>query len=296
MNSGPCDTLLYWLSARGQVGDLKLREACKRLQSEPEQARRLYYGAGRSMVALGHLEKNEMPLTNHRWLTLPPYGIQLSNGEILLMGARLPQWRQLLEADSNVGFHMQPQPEDTGPQRWSVKCIPTWLETHLSWRAPERGLDLLASLPSLDQAVRSFPKATATSVTMQHYDFKRREWRTCRDMTHAGLYCKKDQAFGVWFLVQEDFVVEARRREQKSILFWWQKTRRRNFRLAYSQAAAELTLSSGPYPLPLLLDRALRSASGLCPLYDSGHWIYSQIDLPRAQRVSDILEARLERQ
>jgi len=176
-----------------------------------------------------------------------------------------------------------------------VKSLPEWLQEHLKWTAVERGLELLTSLPKLEEAVTRLPNTSVGSIAMQRYDYQRQEWKRTKGTSRQGVYCRKDQPFGVWYLVLGERMVEARKSEEKSVVFWWQKLRENRVNLTYSKKKEVLSISSARYPLPLMLDRALRSASGLSPNFSGGHWTYSAIDISRAQEVSDILGIKMER-
>ena len=170
--SGPHDLLLAWLSARPEpsLSTTTLTLNCRRLAestgmlAQVQGAEKLSQSHWRyqlfdPLYRLGHVEQ----IAQDRWMLIPPVAIRTvvnENRSVLrLYGARSTSlWQQFHTVFQTCGATLSQTGQDNGPTRWQIEMatddVLAALEQALSVEVyPDRSDELLASLPTLAQAI-----------------------------------------------------------------------------------------------------------------------------------------------
>jgi hypothetical protein len=317
----PSNLLLFWVSARQSVSAAAFDEACLRLgrkaavsrpgiKDDSCNRRAWRRRLGEPLYRLGHIEFQALPAG---YAVVPPTLIWHvgASGEAVghLCGARSPALANQLADLFGDRFRIRPQ--QGGPERWMLRGNHDQLERELADMdirvslAEGRGLALLACLPPLEAALqhqRAYQSGrhvthceqcvfTPEGRTLFH-------WRKQAENASLsnGLYRERGQGHVGWFHLQEDLAARLETSEQRLLAWWLERSRSRACRLLYHPAKMILSVPVGGLPLPVLLDRPLRLASGRCPRQEDTHrwWRYRDIDGERARQFARVLGVVLE--
>lgn len=274
------------------VSDGRLRRLARRLAPE-DTSTGFYWSLAHSLQVLGHVEWS---VANRHWAVIAPYCIELDSGVFLHCGARLPGWKNTLQVTS--GLETEEQYRSRGPQRWLSESAPETegdLEIAIF---PERGKELLASLPRLDSVVADLEACSPPTGGKWESLTPAGEWKLIAGMVLPnGLYRSRDYSHSDYLLKTLEGFFRARTREEKALAWWWQIGQMRRLNLLYDRAQQVLlVLHIKGGRLPLILERALCACSGLLPFPDGRklHWAYPRVDLGRAKEFARILQCKLE--
>ena len=289
---GAADLGLFWLSTKSTVSDGRLRNLARRL-SPDEASTKFYWSLAHSLQVLGHIEWSD---ASRHWAVLSPYCIELTDQGFLHCGARLPGWRATLQ--DNLDLEIEEQYRGRGPQRWLTETAPETDQGLEIPVLPERGAELLASLPHLDSVIERFPDFPLPAGNKWESLTPSGEWKAEPALVlPEGLYRNREYTHSDHLLKTQAGFFRVRSREEKALAWWWQQTKQRRIKLVYDRSREGLLI---PHikggRLPLVLERALCACSGRLPLPDGRklHWAYPRVDLPRARNLARILQCKLE--
>lgn len=320
------DLLLQWLSSRpqGEARTALLKEACLALdqratctQKVPQKSRWPQRFRD-TLYRCGHIE-HAGPET---WAVMPPTVLWLGGkgkrqqGEAHVYGTRSQVLQERLQQAWGSQFLVMPQ--HYGPAVW--KWIGTRAESEDFARnlgSPiyeERGEYLLESFPSLAEAVQHF--CTGPSPSSNGWEF----WQVTPCPTRglwgywvpppkaltSGVYRTTRQP-RVWvYVAAEPRSVTLRiyrldftqNPDHLAIAQWHELARSCFLSLRYDASEHTLTIPHVSVELPILVDRALRLASGYCPCVVSatrGHaLVFTNIGHRRARQAARVLGIPLE--
>ncbi len=319
------DRLLFWLGSRATPPHQKtLVGACRSLvghrrsgtdPSASSNANGGWHPLLDPLYRLGHVER----CGDDRFRAVAPTML-LYPDAALLYGARSPGlWRRL---DSRFGDRLHRLPADGGPALWRIDTASLDLDAaarELGIRSqPERGTELLAGLPTLEQAVRELVRRRGMPLRPDEplIGWERFEpsqgsgrvgWQTASQELQSGLYRPADRRGQMWLAVlprsgragREGLLsrLDLRTFEERGLVLWREFCRARATRLFYRPD--ELWVRHIPLmPLPLFVDRGLRLASGLNPGVVDYQGIrcrrYSAVNRRRARQVARVLGLRPE--
>jgi hypothetical protein len=321
------DLLLHWLSARprGAANTTLVTDACIALaqrdgmwRAEARQSAWRSYFLD-ALHRLGHVE----PAGRRKWAVVPPVLLWVSGptrtGEAHLYGARSTTLWEGLRKDFGPQLGTTPQPN--GPALW--KFVGQRSEAHALARVvnselyEERGEALLASLPDLENAVSHFPTWEVPDLR-EHWEVFRVQrypgprivgvwvrmpsgqpmvpgvYRTVRRQPPVWVHVSRGQDNARWHAR----LLDDRSSEQSLVARWCELARSGQISLTYDAAARTLAVPDVNVPLPVLVDRALRLASGLCPDITSDrpqrYRVFTNITPTRARQAGRVLRLRVE--
>jgi len=320
------DLLLQWFSTRpcGEAGTALLQEACLALhqrataRQEVAQESRWLYRFRDTLYRCGHIEH----IRRSTWAVMPPTVVWLGGqgnrqeGEAHVYGARSPSLQAQLQQAWGSQFFVISQHH--GPAVW--KWVGTRAQSEdfaMSFRSTvseERGASLLHALPSLAEALHYFP---AGPLPAGHgWEF----WHVTPSATRGvwwnwiprpqalvqGVY-RTTRHPRVWAYVapkpQHAMLCAyrldpAQHPDHLCIAQWQELARSGCLSLRYDASEHTLHIPHVGVELPLLVDRALRLASGYCPRVVSdtrGHaLVFADIKRRRARQVARVLALPLE--
>ena len=268
---------------------------------------------------LGHVE----PAGRGKWAVVPPVLLWVSGpsriGEAHLYGARSETLWEWLQKDFGPQLRAIAQP--SGPALW--KFVGPHSEAHTLARVlnselhEERGEALLASLPNLGNAVPHF-RTWDVPDPREHWEVFQVQrspgprvlggWVSMpggQPMV-PGVYRTVRRQPPVWVHVSRDpddsrlqaRLLDDRSPEQSLVARWVELARSGQISLKYDAAARTLAVPDVNVPLPVLVDRALRLASGLCPDVNADlaqrYRVYTNIMPNRARQAGRVLGLRVE--
>ena len=299
------DLLLQWVSCHRELRAARLAAAASRLCAPPvplapddPRALRYVFAAkrlARNLLRLGHVEEWKADSVR----TVPPTILCGAGGQRILAGARSERLRERLAGSPGVAVAVWPVHRDH-PAVWTVSgdegAIRAAAAAQGFTLAPERGGELLASLPDLNGTLRGAPaEAVPERVERWNPHAPKSRWRWAsvrRSPVGPGLYrtARKPRQ---WYLSQARGVPDVRldTPERKAAAVWL--FCRDSSRLGYCLARRRLSLPGGLW-FPLLVDRALILASGRLPAWESGGWVYGEIDPARARHAARVVGVPLE--
>jgi hypothetical protein len=312
----PVDLLLHWLSTRESVGPGTLVTACLALAQRfapanaardprpaPSALRERYCGP---LHRLGHVEERD-----GRWGAVPPVLVWTDEaggrGWGHLCGARSRRLKKALQRTFGPDF--EPTQQAGGPDAWDVVGDRAKVREATGALSPpialvdEPGERLLAALPGLEQGLLGGPpyQPAGGRCRWQRLAPQWARGRVWADVEEAetdrdGLYREVGPTRPRWFLVRSEEKVVLGTSERRSIGWWAQVVRDRSPRLVYHVERRELRLPAVGLPPPVLVDRALRLASGRVPVWDrtSRARCYQRVGRRRAEQVARILGLKLE--
>ena len=319
------DLLLHWLSAlpKGEASTATVDNACAalaqrmnlwRTDADPRSQSSRRYHFLDTLHRLGHVE----PVGRDRWAVIPPVLLWVSSkqptGEAHLYGARSKALgAQLTKA---YGNQFEAIPQTYGPELWrfsgtraEAQALAQEFKDELRL---ERGEELLASLPSLSEAVQHFRQCTLpkSGECWQFFQIRGTSWewvsRVITQNLEEGVYRTGDVHPTAWLYISRKSggsqtqarLLDERNGEQSLIARWLELARTGKLGLMHDALRRELAIPYVGLPLPILLDRALRLASGRCPEImpqDRQRFlVFSNIPHKRARHVGRVLGMRVE--
>jgi hypothetical protein len=320
------DLLLQWLSARpnGAVSAVLLKEACLALNQRARDTQGVLrtstwpYRFQDTLYRCGHIEHVRWDT----WAVLPPTVLWLrgkgkqQDGEAHVYGARSPHLQAQLQQTWDSQFIVMAQNE--GPAIW--KWVGTRAQSEdfaRSFRSTvyeERGESLLEALPNLAEAVQHFRvgasptghgweywhiTASPTSGMWGRWVPKPSElvqgiYRTTHH-PRFGVYVAPKPPHALLYAYHLDLVQNP---DHLSIAQWHELAESGDLCVCYDASEHTLIIPHGNAALPLLLDRALRLASGCCPrVVSETHGrtlVFPNIERRRARQVARVLGIPLE--
>jgi len=323
------DLLLQWLSARprGEARTALLQEACLALdqraagsQGIPQQSRWPERFRD-TLYRCGHIEQIGLDM----WAVMPPTVLWLGGtgkrqqGEAHVYGARSPCLQEQLQQTWGSQFVVLLQ--ENGPAVW--KWVGTCAQSEAFARSfgstvyAEQGESLLEALPNLEQAVWHFPAGsfpTGNGWEFWHVTDPTRgawwHWGTMPKTREQGLY-RAIRRPRLWIYVSpqpQSATLCAYRLDPVQnpdhlyVAKWYELARHvahsDHLSLRYNASEHTLMIPSAGVALPIIIDRALRLASGYCPRTVSETrgraLIFAKISRRRAYQVKRVLGIPLE--
>jgi len=321
------DLLLHWFSTRpcGEASTALVTEACTALAQRVNEAQgNEYQNYWRyhfldPLYRLGHVER----VGQNKWAVLPPtvlwVGGKSQEGEAHLYGARSRTLQVQLQQEWGQQFVVVPQ--DNSPALWK------WIGTRAdgvglahsvhSELYEERGDDILKALPSLAEAVQHLCDCRLPTAG-EHWEFFQVmslpsggvSWRwlslSSIHSLHPGVYRTEGRYPTVWVYVSSALkssgmqarLLDPRNPDHHRIAQWLELARSHCLRLRYDTVSRTLAVPEVSVSLPVLVDRALRLASGTCPslvTHGSQRFLaFDNIGRHRARQVARVLGLRLE--
>lgn len=320
------DLLLQWFSTRprGEAGTALLQEACLALHQratvlqDVTQESRWLSRFRDTLYRSGHIER----IGRSTWAVMPPTVVWLrgkgtrQEGEAHVYGARSPRLQVQLQQTWGSQFFVMSQHH--GPAVWKWVGTRTQAEDFaMSFRSTvseERGESLLHALPSLAEAVQHFPAGpspagngwefwhvTPSATRGLWWDWVPRPpaliqgvYRTTR---HPRLwtYVAPKPQHAMLCAYRLDL---AQHPDHLCIAQWYELARRGCLSLRYDTSEHTLRIPHVDVELPLLVDRALRLASGCCPrVVSDTHGralIFANVGRRRTCQVARVLTLPLE--
>jgi hypothetical protein len=322
------DLLLHWFSTRphGEARTALVTDACTALARRANEARgNAYQSYWRyhfldPLHRLGHVER----VGQDKWAVLPPtvlwVGGKRQEGEIHLYGARSRTLQEKLQQEWGQQFMVVPQ--NSGPALWKwvgprSDAVELAHSVH-SELYEERGNAILEALPSLAKAIQSLG-ARQLPTTKERWEFFQVtplsgggiscDWvpLSGSHALHPGVYRAREKYPTVWVYVSSTLkgriqsrLLDSRNPDHRWVAQWLELARSHWLHLRYDVEARTLGIPDVrvPVPLPVLVDRALRLASGTCPnlvTHGSPRYLtFANIDRHRARQASRVLGLRLE--
>jgi len=321
------DLLLHWFSTRphGEASAVLVGDACaalgqraNELQGNNRQSYWRYHFLD-PLYRLGHVE----PVGRDKWAVLPPTVLWLGgkrrDGEVYIYGARSRMLQEQLQKAWRQQFIVVPQ--DNGPALW--KWVGTRADAAELARSihselyNERGDILLAALPGLTEAVRRLRdwQLPATGARWEFFQVTSSpsggvsgRW-VLLSGSHSllpGVYRTMKQYPATWVHVSVASdgqsrlarLLDPQNPDHRQVALWLELARKCRLCLRYEATTRTLMVPDLRVPLPVLVDRALRLASGTCPTvvtHDSQWYlIFANIGRRRACQAARVLGLPLE--
>jgi hypothetical protein len=321
------DLLLHWFSTHpcGEASAVLVGDACaalgQRVNERQGSNRQSYwrYHFLDPLYRLGHVE----PVGRNKWAVLPPtvlwIGGKRREGEVHVYGARSRMLQEQLQKTWGQQFIVVPQ--DNGPALW--KWVGTRIDAAELARSihselhDERGDVLLAALPRLADAVQHL-REWRLPPTRERWEFFQVtsspngsvswHWRPLSGShsLHPGVYRTVKQYPTTWVHVsassdghsRQARLLEPQNPDHIWIAQWLELARKCRLCLRYETMTRTLKVPDLRVHLPVLVDRALRLASGLCPTlvtHDSQWYlVFANIGRRRACQAARVLDLPLE--
>jgi hypothetical protein len=319
------DLLLHWFSTRprGEASTALVTDACTALAQRANEAqvneRQSYwrYHFLDPLYRLGHVER----VGQNKWAVCPPtvlwVGGKRQEGEVHLYGARSRILQEQLQKEWGQQLVV---PQDKGPALWKwmgtrADAIELARSVH-SELYEERGDVLLASLPSLADAVQHL-HAWQLPTAGEHWEFFQVtslpgggiswDWvpLSGSHSLYPGVYRTVEKYPTVWVYVSSALknsmharLLDLHNSDHRWIAQWLELARSHRLHLRYDTVSRTLEIPDVRVPLPVLVDRALRLASGMCPslvTHDPQRFLaFANIGCYRAHQAARVLGLRLE--
>jgi hypothetical protein len=319
------DLLLHWFSTRphGEANAVLVGDACAALGQRANELR----GNNRQsywryhfldpLYRLGHVE----PVGRNKWAVLPPtvlwMGGKRREGEVHIYGARS---RMLQEQLQKTWEQFIVVPQDNGPALW------TWVGTRTdaaemahsihSKLSDERGEVLLATLPTLADAMQQLHAWQLPApgklweffqVTSSPSGGVSGHWVPLLGHSlQSGVYRTVKQHPTTWVHVsatvdghsKQARLLDPQNPDHRWVALWLELAHKGRLCLQYKTTTRTLVVPDVRVPLPVLVDRALRLASGTCPTllsHDSQRYLmFANIGRRRACQAARVLSLPLE--
>lgn len=220
----------------------------------------------------------------------------------VIYGARSPRLKERLSRLQDVSFRCSM--ELWGPEWWALEASPERLrEVARTMRlrpVSERGLELLAGLPSLEQVVKALEPDTPPEGRWERFQVIPAggrwypQWMRA-SLSSPGLYRETSRLPALHYFFWRETTHLVRHSEEKLALRWFEAIRQADLQLLYDAAERLLVIPRLNTRLPVLLDRGLQLASGRGPRLSDKGWKYQDIEPGRAREVSRILKLPLGR-
>jgi hypothetical protein len=297
----PTDILLAWLSARGKVSlstlDRASRAIVEKFDERVADDRSPTHRYVAPLRRIGHVEEIAGGLavlpTTLCWTSKHDRGV--------FIGARDESWRDELRRRLGPSFFTS-QPDAPWPATWGVAEDRKKADTVVSElgiaAVDEPGMRLLASLPTLEEAIAAWPEAGRPSALSWEVatDPGRRLWKPWGGVFDLdGLFRRTDRQPRTWMIARGGAWRLINSPERRAVAWWSELVRLDRPRIGFDRVTGRLLLPASPLPLPVMVERPLIWASGEPPQGDSRRGlIYELVVHERAQQVARILGMELE--
>jgi hypothetical protein len=291
VESWPADWLLAWLSARGGASRPTIDRACQAIAERFDQ--RVLSGGPptyryvQSLRRIGHVE------FVRGGLVVVPTTLCWSRraGRGMLVGARDEFLLGKLRLDcSFVASH----PGPLWPATWTVAGERARIEVSVAALGisvvDEPGMRLLASLPTLEEAIRALPESDQPSSSFSWELAVDGQWYPVAGNLFVvkGLVRRTDRQPRVWMIERAGAWRRLDTPEERAVAWWAELARLGRHRLVY--AVGRLVLPASPLPPPVMVERPLIWASAEPPGRDSKkRCTYEAVEPERAVEVARIL-------
>lgn len=297
----PSDLLLAWLSARGKVSRPTLDRACRVIAEKFDERvaddRSPTHRFVASLWRIGHVEEIAGGLAvvppTLCWTSRPDRGV--------FIGARDESLRDELHRRLGPSF-LTLHPDAPWPATWGVAGDREAASAAVAELGiavvDEPGMRLLASLPTLEEAIAAWPDASRPSALSWEVvtDPGRRQWRPVSGVFVVdGLVRRTDRRPRTWMIARGGAWRLIDSPERRAVAWWSELARLGRPRIVFDRGTGRLTLPASLLPPPMMVERPLIWASGEPPQGDSKRgWTYEAIDPERAGEVARILDLELE--
>ena len=299
----PTDLLLAWLSARGKVSRPTLDRACRVITEKFDARAADNRSPTHRLVAplrrIGHVEE----ISRGGWAVTPPtfcWTAQANRG--MFIGAWDDSLRDELHQRLGASFLTTPA-DDPWPVTRSVAgdreaASAAVAELGIA-EVDEPGMRLLASLPTLEEAIAAWPDAGQPSARSSWEIVEDREsgrWKPADGVFVVdGLVRCIDRQPRTWMIARSGTWRLIDSRERRAVAWWSELARLVRPRIGFDRGTGRLTLPASRLPPPVMVERPLIWASGEPPQGDSKRgWTYEAINPERAGEVARILGLELE--
>ena len=294
VESRPSDWLLTWLSARGRASRSTVDRAssaiAERFDPRFRGDRSSTHRYVESLRRIGHVE--EIP----GGLAVVPTTLCWTRrgGRGIVVGARdgfLLDELRLLLGPSFVASH----PDSSWPATWGVAGDRDAVAASMAGLeipvVDEPGMRLLASLPTLEEAIAAWPGSGQPSAISSWEVAVDGRWSTAAEkFVVDGLIRRTGRGPRAWMIERAGAWRRLRSPEERAVAWWAELARLGRHRLVYHRGTGRLVLPASPLPPPIIVERPLIWASAGPPGRDSRkRWIYEAIEPERAAGVARIL-------
>jgi hypothetical protein len=319
------DLLLRWFSARedGTASVALVTEACRAMAQRatfaPDRAQHSSW-PGRFIDTLhrvGHVERFK-----DKWTIVPPTVLwrteKHQQGEAHVYGARSQALQERLQHEGGSRFIVVPQSD--GPALW--KILGTRAEAAAVARSlqsafcEERGDVFLEALPSLAETIQHLRDPWPLPIHGA-WEFFQVNCSETRDVDwkweaivsgqplRQGVY-RTTRHPRVWVYVSpapqtatmRAYRLDLSNPDSTFVAQWRELARSGNLSLHYNSTARTLTVPAIGVSLPVLVDRALRLASGMCPIRmpenNRRYLVFANIGRRRARQAARVLGVPME--
>lgn len=302
IESRPRDLLLAWLSARGRASRPTVERACRAIAERLDPPE----GGGRVSVdrfiaplrRIGHVEE-----VAGGFAVVPPtlcWRRQVDHG--VFVGARDGLMGDALRLRLGATF-LASDSAPHWPATWGVvgdrgAASAAVAELGIAL-VDEPGMRLLASLPTLEDAIAAWPDAGRPSALAV--------WEAVADPGRGrrspasgtapvdGLVRCLDRRPRTWMIERGGAWRRLDSPEKRAVAWWAELARLGRPRIVYHRGTGRLVLPASLLPPPTLVERSLIWASTGPPGRDSkGRWIYEAIETERAGEVARVLGLQCE--
>jgi hypothetical protein len=296
--ASPADQLLAWLSARGRASRPTVERACRAIAERFDLPP---LGADRSpshrlvepLRRIGHVEAVPGGLvvvpTTLCWASQPGRGILIgARDRFLLDGLHQHLGSRFIESQLGARW----------PSTWGVDgdrdMISAKVATLGIVPVHEPGIRLLCSLPTLEEAIASWPDdgpPPAASAWEVLTDPGRGRWNPADGVwVEDGLVRRRRRRRGTWVIVRGGVGRLLVSPEMRAVAWWAELARQGRRRLSYRDGAGLLVLPPSLLPPPTMVERPLIWASGEPPRCDTSmRRTYRAIEPERAGEIARIL-------
>ena len=302
----PGDLLLAWLSAKGRVSRPTVERACRaiarRFHPEFGDVRSSIHRLISPLTRIGHVEA----VRGGYVVTPPTLCWTARSGAGMFIGARDQTLFRELVRRLGPRF-VEEDPDGPWPSNWratgdraAIAEALAGLEIEI---VEESGMRLLASLPTLEEAIVALNDAAPPSSEVRWEILEHQKgpsrWRwglTDTLLVDDGLVRRRvDRGPKTWTIRRLGAWRRIDSSEKRAVAGWAELARQARPPLRYERGAARLSLPSCFLPPPLMVERPLIWASGTPPSGTSRRGlIHDAIEPERAEQVARILGLSLE--
>ena len=297
----PSDLLLAWLSARGKVSQNILDRGCRviaeNFNSWVVGDRLPTHRLVAPLRRIGHAEQIGGGLVvvppTLCWTSRPDRGV--------FVGARDESLRDDLKRLLGLSF-VTSHSDASWPSTWGFTGDRETATTAVAElgiaMVDEPGMRLLASLPTLEEAIAAWPDEVHPSAL---------SWEVATNPSHShwsrmdgvfvkdGLIRRTDGRPRTWMIARAGSWRLIDSPERRAVAWWAELARLDRPRIVFNRGTGRLTLPARLLPPPVMVERPLIWASGEPPRGDSKRgWTYEAVDPERAGEVARILGLELE--
>jgi len=300
------NSLLYWMSERGNLTTQTVKEACKgwyeqlKLRKEIEP---LKMGAEPFYVWMDGLRRSgHVEFDGRQCFSVPPAFVVIKEDASQIKGFFVGRRDNALWTALKVkhGDDLKAEAQEQDADRWSYCGEKLGFKAFLA----DRGIAcqdcpsevLLKRLPRLNRALAGFCKKEMMTLAFLKATYKNNEWEPAPEELTAGLFKDEDDRY-CFRLIEDGAVYFLKIGEPLQLARWWVNVREGNVSLHWNDADRTLIVKPNALKLPMILDRLLRLKSGWSPVWSQdGNWCYQGLTFGAAKEVSRIFSVQLEEQ